>query len=304
MSDTIARLYNWVNDKNANIKITASRHDEELDQLIVSLNRKVLIKATAPSSPAEGDTWVDTSTTPPTLKLYDGSNWAVQGPVAKGADVASTGSMTLGTDGTYFDITGTTTITSITAKTAGTIVYLQFDGALTVTDGGNLKLNGDFVTAAESTLMLLCDGTNWYEISRTPDNKVSPASAAEVLTGTEAAKYVAPSTLVSHEGVVKGWCVWSGATTITDSFNVDTGAGLTENAAGDVTIPWNTDFGTANAYGIVGTGYDDGISVPLLVAPYSSSSLAVGSARVKVIRPDTAALLQPELAFCMAIGDR
>lgn len=85
---------------------------------------------------------------------------------AKGADVASASSLTLGDDGNFFDITGTTTITSITAKSAGTIVLLQFDGILTVTDGSNLKLAGNFTTAAESTLTLVCDGTNWFEISR------------------------------------------------------------------------------------------------------------------------------------------
>lgn len=84
----------------------------------------------------------------------------------KGADVASAGALTLGDDGNVFDITGTTGITSITAKTAGTVVMLQFDGALTITDGSNLKIRGDFITAAESTIMLYCDGTSWFEISR------------------------------------------------------------------------------------------------------------------------------------------
>ena len=47
---------------------------------------------------------------------------------AKGADVASVaGNIALGTDGNYFDITGTAAITSITAHAAGTVVILQFD---------------------------------------------------------------------------------------------------------------------------------------------------------------------------------
>jgi len=52
---------------------------------------------------------------------------------AKGADVASAGALTLGTDGNYFDITGTTTITSIGTLGVGTVVRLHFDGALTLT---------------------------------------------------------------------------------------------------------------------------------------------------------------------------
>jgi hypothetical protein len=69
----------------------------------------------------------------------------------KGADVASAGALTLGSDGNYFDITGTTTITSIATKGIGTIVHLHFDGALTLThDAADLVLPGaaDITTAA------------------------------------------------------------------------------------------------------------------------------------------------------------
>jgi hypothetical protein len=103
--------------------------------------------------------------------------------LSKGADVASASAVTLGNDGNFFDITGTTTITSITAKSAGTVVYLQFDGILTVTDGSNLKLGSNFVTAAESTLALVSDGTNWYELSRSPAVTFTP-SASNALTGS------------------------------------------------------------------------------------------------------------------------
>lgn len=52
---------------------------------------------------------------------------------AKGADVASATALTLGDDGNYFDITGTTAITSIATKGVGTAVRLHFDAALTLT---------------------------------------------------------------------------------------------------------------------------------------------------------------------------
>lgn len=51
----------------------------------------------------------------------------------KGADVASAAALTLGTDGNYFDITGTTAITSIATLGVGTVVKLHFDDALTLT---------------------------------------------------------------------------------------------------------------------------------------------------------------------------
>lgn len=75
-----------------------------------------------------------------------------------GTDVASDTSLTLGA-GNVFDITGTTTITSIAAKAVGCAVILQFDGALTLTHNatdlilpGGVNITtaaGDIMTAYE-----------------------------------------------------------------------------------------------------------------------------------------------------------
>ena len=94
---------------------------------------------------------------------------------SKGADLASATTITLGTDGNYFDITGTTTIDFInsTGYQAGSRVTLQFDGILTVTHGKagatgaqvNITLDAaaDKTTAAGNTLTLTYDGTTWRE---------------------------------------------------------------------------------------------------------------------------------------------
>lgn len=95
---------------------------------------------------------------------------------AKGANVASAGIMTLGTDGNFFDVTGTTTINEIvgTDWTAGTVIVLRFSGALTVThnSGGtnDILLNGavNFSATAGDLLPLIFDGTDW--------NQIAPAS--------------------------------------------------------------------------------------------------------------------------------
>lgn len=64
-------------------------------------------------------------------------------------------------------ITGTTNIANITAtRCAGRRVTLIFADVLTVTDGGNLKLSANLTTAANTTLTLVCDGTNWFEVGR------------------------------------------------------------------------------------------------------------------------------------------
>jgi hypothetical protein len=84
----------------------------------------------------------------------------------KGGNVASASAIV--PTGNLFHVTGTTTITSITATniTAGTCITIIFDAALTFTDGSNLKLNGNFVTTADDTISLCYDGTNWYEKAR------------------------------------------------------------------------------------------------------------------------------------------
>lgn len=73
--------------------------------------------------------------------------------LAQGSDVASAAALTLG-DGNIFDITGTTTITSIGTKGVGTMVTLQFDAALTLThhatdlvlpDGANITTAAGYI---------------------------------------------------------------------------------------------------------------------------------------------------------------
>lgn len=52
---------------------------------------------------------------------------------SKGADIASATTLVLGTDGNYFDVTGTTTIALISSSGVGTVIGLHFDSALTIT---------------------------------------------------------------------------------------------------------------------------------------------------------------------------
>lgn len=91
----------------------------------------------------------------------------VRALIGGGAAVASAAALPVPT-GRVFHVTGTTNITSITSTNfqAGVAITMIFDGVLTVTDGNNLKLAGNFVTAADSTLSLVYDGTNWYETGR------------------------------------------------------------------------------------------------------------------------------------------
>lgn len=206
-SGVFVRLYNWVNDRNANIKVRADRMDDEMDGIATGLstcitkdgqtttsaaipfasglntdtiNEKtsaagvtidgVLLKdfgATLKDSVTQfqddGDatkqmrfqlSGITTGNTRVlTVPDFDGTVATLAGTEtltnktlasavytgiqkwAKGADVASPvgGALTLGTDGNYFDITGTNAITSIVTVAVGTVVKLHFDAALTLT---------------------------------------------------------------------------------------------------------------------------------------------------------------------------
>jgi hypothetical protein len=82
------------------------------------------------------------------------------------ATVASSATIAVPASAELVNVTGTTTITGVTAGYAGQRVTLKFAGALTFTDGSNLVLAGNLVTTADDTISLICDGTNWIETSR------------------------------------------------------------------------------------------------------------------------------------------
>jgi hypothetical protein len=85
--------------------------------------------------------------------------------------VASAATIILPTGFDFIPVTGSTNITSISASAAdkGRIVTLAFDGTLTVVNGSNLKIGSDFAATADDTLTLGCDGTNWFQIGRSPN---------------------------------------------------------------------------------------------------------------------------------------
>jgi hypothetical protein len=78
--------------------------------------------------------------------------------------IASAATITIPQSGNAFFVSGTTGITTIVvAGTAGRRISLIFQDVLTVTDGSNLRLNGNMVTTANDVLPLLSDGIQWYE---------------------------------------------------------------------------------------------------------------------------------------------
>lgn len=152
---------------------------------------------------------------------------------AEGAQVASAATITLGTDGNSFDITGTTQTTSITAVPAGTVVYLTAVSAgWRLTHGSNLSLKGgyDFWSEVGSMIALQCyDGVNWRELSRTHPTEAASHQLTGAVTMTNAnTGYDGPSVAslpagtwqgagkITVSNATAGYCtarIWDGTTT-------------------------------------------------------------------------------------------
>jgi len=123
----------------------------------------------------------------------------------KGSDVVSASTITLGGDGNFFDITGTTTINEIlgTNWQAGSEISLQFDAILTITNnsgGTNDILTADganITTAAGFVLGLRFNGTDWIEIFR---NTVGGAGANYAIIGFAGLNLTAANTYYAGLG--------------------------------------------------------------------------------------------------------
>lgn len=176
--------------------------------------------------------------------------------LAKGADVASANALTLGTDGNYFDITGTTAITSIGTLGVGTVVKLHFDGILTFTHHAtDLILPGgaNITTAAgdEAELVEYASGdwrcTSYVKASGLAVVASSPtvASQANMEAASDNTVMVTPLAVNWHPGVAKAWILFNGTGTaaITSSYNITS---ITDNGTGDYTITIATDFSGSN----------------------------------------------------------
>jgi hypothetical protein len=98
--------------------------------------------------------------------------------LTQGSDVASASTIELGT-GTFFQVTGTTTIDRIAAADSitGRVVYLHFHGALTITNGAaknaagdagivNAQTSGDMSIVPGDVIQLIYDGDcNWHVVA-------------------------------------------------------------------------------------------------------------------------------------------
>ena len=101
------------------------------------------------------------------IKGTTGENLTV---FTKGVDIVSASALVLGADGNYWHVTGTVAITSISSLPAGTVIKLEFDGALLLTHNATtLILQGatSYTTAAGDIFEFTSEGSgNWRETGR------------------------------------------------------------------------------------------------------------------------------------------
>jgi hypothetical protein len=160
---------------------------------------------------------------------------------AKGANVASAAALTLGTDGNYFDVTGTTTITSIATIGTGTWIKLHFNAALTLThDPANLILpyGTSILTAAGDEAEFVEYATGQW---RCTNYQYATQSRGFNSTGT--APVFGCRAWVNFNG--------NGTVAIRASGNVSS---ITDNGVGDYTINFTTALPDANYSAVLTCG--------------------------------------------------
>jgi hypothetical protein len=112
--------------------------------------------------------------------------------ISKGSDIASAATITPDATAAMYDVTGTTGITAIGSTNSwdGRIVWLQFDGALTITHASTLKLPGavNYTTAAGDVLAFVQETSGtWRCVSNLKSayqaRFYANGSTAKVVTG-------------------------------------------------------------------------------------------------------------------------
>lgn len=105
-----------------------------------------------------------TDTNDVVINTFDNFNVTDQDPSGEGAAIASASTLTLGTDGDFFHVTGTTTIAQLSGTQAS--VTLVFDGILTLTHSANLIIRKavNYTTKVGDVLRFVNEGSGvWRE---------------------------------------------------------------------------------------------------------------------------------------------
>ena len=171
------------------------------------------------------------------LPAIDGASLTGISTGAKGADIASAATVVVGTDGGYFDITGTTGISTQFTVAAGRTFTLQFDDAVVITDNAAITLAGaaNFTTAAGDILTFTAVAAN--TVVQTGYSLVdggSPIAAAGGVAGISTSANADAIVISANEEVTMPLQPSVNVTSTTHLMNF-TGGGAV------YTYPWNSE---------------------------------------------------------------
>lgn len=161
-------------DSNGNITFSGA----------ITLSTLTLPTAASPTQTTEAVTVWDTDDD--ALTVGDGTSRRRFDSDNKGSDLASGATLTLGNDKAYH-VTGTTTITAISTKLSGYVVYLTFDSTVLLTHNATTLILRDGLsrtTVANETVVFQSEGSgNWREIAP-PANTIQGLLRSFVDNGT------------------------------------------------------------------------------------------------------------------------
>ena len=280
------------NTFSAGAVIVASEHNSNFDTIYNDYNGSIT-NVNISASAAIAATKLNLASIAQTMAM---SSVAIN--FAKGSDIASATTTDIGAmAGNYPDVTGTTTITGLGTVQAGTVRYVRFTGALTLTHNATSLLlpnnASNITTVANDTAGFVSLGSGnwkclWYQrYDGTPLSGGNYATQAEMETATSNTVNVTPGRTQYHPGVVKAWglLVGTGTPAFTTSHNLD--ASVTDNGTGDYSITFTTDFSSAN-YIMVSAGMNSSQAANDAGSPVVDFSTAKLTTGVRIRTPDNA----------------
>lgn len=166
--------------------------------------------------------------------LADQNTFTARNIWKKGADLASAATVNLGTDGNYFRVTGTTTITAIGNAVAGLWFILQFAGNLTLTHSTTLRLpyKQNIAVKPQDIALFVADGAADVRC-------VSYIKANDDATESEAVFYPGLMLPTARSSAPTGWLLCDGTAVSRTTYAALFAAISTTYGSGDGSTTFN-----------------------------------------------------------------
>ena len=185
------------------------------------------------------------------------------------------------------------------------------DAARTVTLSGDLTVSGA-ATIPAGTALVAANNLSDVTTAATAFTNIKQAASdsatgvleiavqSEMETGTSTTLAVTPGRQHWHPGHPKVWCKANSAGAISVSYNMTS---VTDNASGDITFTFATDFSSADYAAFVSVYRS--LSTTTNFAPFFDTSTAVAAGAIRAqFRNASGSLIDPSAWFFLALGDQ